>query len=188
MNKLKTLTCPSAGMYLYGYVSLCGMVFPISGLDIPVFILWFCLCVQVCFFFNIKFSESLHIMLLNMSFLVSGFVFVLFTVFCVLKLYVVVSGPLSLIVKIFGGTVAISHQQRALELCALIPDLKMKLSWPGAFQGLRRSRIREEVETSPDQHNWKVVQFLWLFYYFPHTHSLRSRLQSVSAGQEAGFI
>lgn len=36
------------------------------------------------FFFNIKFSESLHIMLLNMSFLVSGFVFVLFTVFCIL--------------------------------------------------------------------------------------------------------
>lgn len=74
MNKLKTLTCPSAGMYLYGCVSLCGMVFPISGLDIPVFILWFCLWVQV-FFFNIKFSESLHIMLLNMSFLVSGFVY-----------------------------------------------------------------------------------------------------------------
>lgn len=27
---------------------------------------------------------------------------------------------------------AISYQQRALELCALVPGLKLKLSWPGA--------------------------------------------------------
>lgn len=29
---------------------------------------------------------------------------------------------------------AISYQQRALELCVLVPGLKFELSWPGAFR------------------------------------------------------
>jgi hypothetical protein len=65
--------------------------------------------------------------------------------------------------------VPISYQQRALELCALVPSLKIKLSWPGAFRDSGDLEYeKEEVEASPDGRNCKVVQFL-CFYYFSHT-------------------